>query len=364
MRSKILIIFVALNVTFAPFLCANVSEDWSFEGAVESIFIQEVNFEDSDFSSFTVHKLLRVIELSLKESHIDQEVVIITDTDKLRLNVTLKNLTLSQALRVLEEAFGVHSRFEGNILYLTKSIYAFKDPVRDFREDLAEGQLYSYSIGNPSKDSMEFDRILEEEYGILTVFHGCCVDSLTVSYAQAYNFQLDQYLKKKHGKDVFLSISNRLEEKKNELNQAEVATPQSSQHSIEENWHELTGEKWNDPSLKNDLVGEWIEISGDPNRILSELSINTDLRLIIIENGNYDFYDNKTYSGEWDTDTGLMRYDLGEGRSMTLAPQFGPNAFLMEAYGLDPSKYSMGQTGRTATYFKRIKSEEQETTPE
>jgi hypothetical protein len=221
MKSKALLLLVALNVAFVSLVYAGDSENWSFEDAAESIFIKEVKFDSSDFSSHTVHKLMRVIDLNLKEDRIDQEFTIITDRDKLRINATLKNLTLSQALEILEEGFGVHSRFEGNILYLTKSIYAFKDPVRDFKEDLAGGQLYSYSIGNPSEDSMEFDRILEEEYGVLTVFHGCCVDSLTVSYAQAYNFQLDQYLKKKHGKDVFLSISNRLKEKKNELNKAE-----------------------------------------------------------------------------------------------------------------------------------------------
>lgn len=334
---------------------AGTNENWSFEEAAEAIFIKEVNFDNDEFSSFSMHKLTKAIEQNFKENEIDQEITIITDSEKLRINARLKNLTLSQCLKILDEGFQIHSRFEGNILYLTRSIYAFKDPVKDFKEDLAAGQLYSYSIGNPSEDSMEFDRILKEEYGILTVFHGCCVDSLTVAYAHAYNFQLDQHLKKKYGEDIFLKISNRLKDKKNEL-KPEVGTLQPS--------HFLAEEMGLKPSPKHCLVGDWVEISGDPDRILSVFSINSDFQLKIIEYGNYDFFDSEAYSGEWDSDFGSMRYDLGKGRSMTLDLHFGPNAFLMEAYGLDPSKYSMGQQGRAATYFKRIEAEEPVTTPE
>jgi len=203
---------------------AENDESWSFEIEADGLMIKEINLKTERFW-MSVDKLEDAIQSSLREKNIDEEIEIITDTDSVKIGGELKNLTLSQILRIISEIYNLHYRFDGNILYLTKSIHAFLDPGKEFKDDLAAGKLYYHTYGYPSDDAMEYEKILQDEYGVQTISYGCCIDELTTSYTQAYNFHLKQYLKKKHGIDVFSSIMKRIESKKDEAEPVDTDNP-------------------------------------------------------------------------------------------------------------------------------------------
>jgi hypothetical protein len=215
---KTLLTALILLFVLSGSLSAENDENWSFEKEAEELMIKEINLKAERFW-MSLAKLEDAIESSLREKNIDEDIEIITDTDKFSIGGELKNLTLSQILKFTSEIYRFHYRFDGNILYITKSIHAFLDPVEEFKSDLASGNLYYHTYGYPSDDAMEYEKILQDEYEVQAISYGCCIDELTTSYTRAYNFQLNQYLKKKHGIDVFSSIMERIESNKEKADQ-------------------------------------------------------------------------------------------------------------------------------------------------